>query len=320
MTNKSLFLPYKLVSGKPYYFICKRADDASGGIFVPTGTCEAGETNADCAFRELREELGVKSFANFFKLDLEQNFTTEHGSYFEKAFAFEVRGTIKLQKEELTWYKFVDFEEAISKVKFGFHKKAIQACDKILKQKSYNRIFAVVGPGGSGKDSIIHKTARRDKKLTKIKTYMTREYKSKDDAKLRIYVSEKKLSDLEERGDIIEKNQMVEYWYASSFSQMISALGSGRDGIINVDINGAQYYLEHFSNVVTVFINSNTSDLKRRLKDRQRDTDEYIEKRMQVTKDEIAKSHICDYTIVNEEGKLEESVEKMINIILENRK
>lgn len=320
MKNKSLFLPYKIANGKPNYLVCKRANDESGDIFVPTGTCEKNESQETCAFREIKEELGVKHFRSLFNLGIKQHFKTSRDRYFEKAFAFEVTGKVKLQKEELKWSEFMPFKEAVQSVKFPFHKKAIQACGQILKNKSYNKIFTVVGPGGSGKDSIILKAIKKDKRLMKIKTYMTREYKSKDDAKLRIHVSKQRLSSLEKKGDIIEKNQMVGYWYASSYSQMVKALASGHDGIINVDINGAKYYQEHFSNVVTIFISAKTEDLIRRLKHRQRDTDEYINKRMQVTKDEIAKSHICDYTIVNEEGKLEQSVDKLLNIITENRK
>lgn len=319
MKNKSLFLPYKIVKNKPYYFVCKRADDQSGDIFVPTGTCEINEPQEVCAFREIKEELGVKHFRNLFNLRIEQTFKTDRNHYFEKAFAFEIADKIKLQKEELSWSEFVPFEEAIKSVKFPFHKEAIQACDKILKNKSYNKIFTVVGPGGSGKDSIIIRAIEKDKRLMKIKTYMTREYKSKDDTKLRIHISKRELDDLEKKGDIIEKNLMVGYWYASSYSQMVNVLASGHDGIINVDINGAKYYQDHFSNIVTIFISAKTEDLIRRLKYRQRDTKEYISKRMQVTKDEIAKSHICDYTIVNEEGKLDESVDKLLGIITENR-
>lgn len=319
MTNKALFLPYKIIGGKPYYLICKRTDDKSNNIFIPTGTCEIGENQADCAFRELREEFGVKDFSNFFSLNLNQKFTSSGRSYFEKAFAFEIRDRIKLQKEELAWYEFVPLKKAFSIVRFDFHKKVISACDKILNDKSYNKIFAVIGPGGSGKDTLIHQAVKQDRGLTKIKTYMTRHYKSKDDSKLRIYVSEKKLQGLERKGDIIEKNKMVGFWYASSYMQMIKALSRGKDGIINVDINGAEFYKKNFSNVITIFINADTGDLIRRLKARQRDSDEYIKKRMKVAKEEIAKSKICDYTIVNRENQIKESMGELIRIVKENR-
>ncbi len=318
MTNKALFIPYKITNGKVNYFICQKHSDTIN--LIPTGTCEKDEEQSTCALRELKEELGVKHFRNFFPLKMSQRFKSKFGLFFEKAYAFEIVEPIKIQKKELASYRFLNINEAVKALKYPFHKKAILKCSQILKNKSYNLIFTIVGPGGSGKDSIINGAAKKDSNLLKIKTYMTRNYKSKYDMKLREFVTPKQLKRLEGEGDIIEKNEMVGYWYASSYSKMISVLSKSKDGIINVDINGAQFYKNNFSNIVTIFINADENDLIDRLKNRQRDTDEYIRKRMLITKNEVAKSHICNYTIVNEQGKLEASIEKLLDIVRKERK
>jgi len=316
--NKALFLPYKISNGKLRYFVCKKVGRRED--LIPTGTCKKGEDQGQCAWRELKEELGIKHFRNFFCIGSSQKFTIDRNKYFEKAFAFEIDGPIKLQQSELSSYRFLSKREAIKLLSFKFHQDAINRCDDIIKNKKYQRIFVVVGPGGSGKDTIIHEVAKADKRIKKIKTYMTRHYKTRNDSKLRIYINEKNLRTLERAGDIIEKNKMVGYWYASSYLQIIKTLGSGYDGIVNVDINGSQFYQKNFSNVVSIFISAKTQDLTRRLVARHRDSSSYIKARMAVTKEEVAKSHCCDYTIVNRQNKLDQSVAQLSRIIEENRK
>jgi len=316
--EKALFLPYKIIGKKPMYFICTKLTKENERL-VPTGKCNKGELASLCALRELREELGVKGFANFFPLNLKQSFVIHKNHFKETAFAFEIREKVKLQKEELKDFKFLDKKKALNALSYNFHKHSIEKCHNIIEKKKYPKIFILVGPIASGKDTIIEKILQSDSSIKRIKTIMTRPYKSEDDKKSRIHVSPSQLDKLEATGDIIEKNKMFNYWFASSYSELLKVLSTGSNGIINLDINGAQYFKNNFSNTITIFINAPMTDLKKRMVARGRDDKLYIEERLEIAKKEVARASICDYTILNRDGEIKKSVDLVAKIIKDNK-
>ena len=318
MKKKALFLPYRIVKNTPEYFICKTIRHKDKKL-IPTGSCEKGESLEDCSFREIREELGIKGFANFFPLNLEHEFKTKRGTFCETAFAFEVRGKIKIQKTELESFEFMPRNKATEELEYSFHRQTVKLCHNILEKKTYPKIFILVGPAGSGKDTIIEGALEKNSGIKRIKTIMTRPYKSNDDKKSRISVSLDELKKLEGSGDIIEKNKISDYWFASSYKELMVVLSQGINGIVNVDINGTQYFKKNFSNIITIFISVSPEDLEKRIRKRGRDDESYIKERLWIAKKEIAKSNICDYTIINKEGQVRESITKLLRIIKENK-
>ena len=316
--NKALFLPYRIIKNTPRYFVCETLRNKNKKL-IPTGTCEEKESSAECSLRELREELGIRGFSNFFPLNLEQEFKSERGLFYEKAFAFEVKEEIKIQKTELKSFELMLEKKAIEELSYNFHKQAIKSCHNILTKKTYPKIFILVGPSGSGKDTMIEGALDKNPKIKRIKTIMTRPYKSKDDKKSRISLSLGQLKELEKSGDIIEKNKISNYWFASSYKELMAILSQGSNGIINVDINGAQYFKKNFSNIITIFINVSLKDLKKRIRKRGRDDKDYIKERLRIAKEEIVKSGICDYTITNKDGEIKKSIDRLLQIIEENK-
>lgn len=318
MREKALFLPYKIIGKEPMYFICVKPTKTNERL-VPTGKCNKEEPVPLCALRELREELGIKGFANFFPLNLKQNFATDKGRFKETAFAFEIREKIRLQKEELKDFKFLDKKKALNTLSYSFHKRSVEKCHNIIEKKKYPKIFILVGPIASGKDTIIEKILQLDGSIKRIKTIMTRPYKSEDDKKSRVHVSPSQLDKLEAMGDIIEKNKMFDYWFASSYSELLKVLSTGSNGIINLDINGAQYFKNNFSNIITIFINAPITDLRKRMIARGRDNKPYIEERLEIAKKEVARASVCDYIVLNRDGKIKKSVDLVAKIIKDNK-
>ena len=67
--------------------------------------------------------------------------------------------------------------------------------------------------------------------------------------------------------------------------------------------------------ITTIFINAPLEELEERIRRRDNVADEYIKERMEYTKEWLKHKDIYDHEIMNSNGKLEESIKKVAEII-----
>lgn len=92
-------------------------------------------------------------------------------------------------------------------------------------------------------------------------------------------------------------------------------LSEGKDIAIIVDIGGAMTIKSHFPKAVTIFLTiSNFNVLEKRMKKRG-DAPKMIKKRLSLAKKEIGLKDKADFVILNEEGKLNETLLQVDTII-----
>jgi len=308
MIQKSLIIVYKLVDGKPLFFIGKRPET---GIYQPpTGHVEEGETYQDAAIRELGEELGINHFRNFIDLKESFEFTASAGKAREHAVAIEI-GEEKIVLEEIEFgsYEFLPLNEAVKIVKFETHKKFLTLASQKIIQRKYPKIFIICGPSGSGKDTIIKAlTDTKSLNLVPTKSATTRK-KRKNDRSNRIYLSKEEFDAKEKNKELIEKNFFNGNWYGTLRKPIEQSIKDGKGSIMEIDLNGVNSFKKKYSNVVAIFIKSDLEDLKKRMIKRAENSPENIAKRINVAKVEMQNSGICDYIVENPEGELDQTIE-----------
>jgi len=315
MKIKVSLVVYKLVDGKPLFLIAKRPD--SGIWQYPTATCEKGEHYLNCAFREIKEELGEVTILNFTDLRKSFDFQTNRGNYREHVVAFEIEKVLKLQEIEFCEYEFLPIQDATKRVHFSEHRENLKLVNKIILADKCSKFFIFVAPTASGK-SVIIKTmlAKYPDKLERVKTYMTRPFKRAEDELLRVYVTKDKFLDLDARGLLIEKNYHDGNWYGSSYRLIEESLKSGKNLIAEVDINGLKELKKKFSNIVSIFIEAPLDQIELRVRERGGHNEDEILKRLEIAKKELSEKRFCDYIVKNLQGQLEFcllGVEKIFN-------
>ena len=67
--------------------------------------------------------------------------------------------------------------------------------------------------------------------------------------------------------------------------------------------------------IVAIFITAPLEVLEKRIRKRSWVSDEYVEERMEYTKKWLEHADIYDYTVENEEGKLDQTIGKVADII-----
>lgn len=116
------------------------------------------------------------------------------------------------------------------------------------------------------------------------------------------------------KGELIEYARYVENYYGTPRAYVEKQLNTGRDVILEIEIQGALKVKKAFPETLLLFVTPPTAaELKNRLVGRGTETMEVIESRMKRAVEEAEGMDRYDYLIVNDE--LEACVEEMHAII-----
>ena len=116
------------------------------------------------------------------------------------------------------------------------------------------------------------------------------------------------------KGELIEYARYVENYYGTPRAYVEKQLNTGRDVILEIEIQGALKVKKAFPETLLLFVTPPTAaELKNRLVGRGTETMEVIESRMKRAVEEAEGMNRYDYLIVNDE--LEACVEEMHAII-----
>jgi guanylate kinase len=121
---------------------------------------------------------------------------------------------------------------------------------------------------------------------------------------------------------MIEQGEFLEHaWVYSSYkgvpkSQVREALNSGKDVVMRLDVQGAQTVHNLCPDAILIFLTAkDMEEWLQRLKDRRSETDVELALRIKTAKKEYDTLDIFDYIIVNEQDKLENTLDVIEDII-----
>jgi guanylate kinase len=184
--------------------------------------------------------------------------------------------------------------------------------------KSSSKIFIISGPSGAGEDSVIE-GLRKHFKIERVITSTTRPMRPGESQGKPYYFLSR-----EEFEKKIKNNELAEWaeeynnnLYGVTKKELERVANSGRIGIWKIEYKGVMNVKEKFPEIKSIYIAPPSLEvLQERIRRRNPDvSEEYIRERMNYTQEWIKHENIYDYKVVNEEGKLEETIEKVAEII-----
>jgi guanylate kinase len=181
-------------------------------------------------------------------------------------------------------------------------------------------LFLLIGPSGSGKTTLIAELCRRLPELGFVPTTTTRAARPGErDGREYFFVSNATFDEMLERGDFLEWKRIHGNRYGTSRSRVAEVLEAGRLGIMSVDILGGVEIRGAFPDRSTaIFVRpSSPAELQRRLEARGDTPGEDAAIRLQRAERELAMAGHCDYTVINDDGRLADAVEAILRIIRE---
>ncbi len=181
------------------------------------------------------------------------------------------------------------------------------------------KVLIIAGPSGTGKNTIIRKLLERCASCTRLVTATTREKREGEREGEDYYFITK-----QEFLKRVAEGSIPEYWHAKEtdryYGTYLPDLDSKKDSntvlVAQMQTEGIKYFKEHFNTIVILLTPNSKEDLKNRITHRSGVSEVELDERLNLVDAELEELElISDYKIKNPDGKLNETVDKIILIL-----
>jgi guanylate kinase len=178
-------------------------------------------------------------------------------------------------------------------------------------------LIVISGPSGVGKDSVIDRMKERGLPFHFVVTATTRPQRPDEvEGVDYFFVTHEEFERMIEYDELFEYATVYEDLKGVPIRQVQEAFDSGEDVIMRVDVQGAETIRSKCPQALLIFLSTRDEDeLIRRLKARRTESEESLSLRIETARDEYKKIDDFDYYVVNQEGKLDKTVDTILAII-----
>jgi guanylate kinase len=177
----------------------------------------------------------------------------------------------------------------------------------------------ISGPSGVGKDSILEAMQRREPSHPRqyVVTVTTRDRRPGEvDGINYHFLSEDDYRRLEAADGLLEASVVHEHMYGTPRDQVQSALRSGRDAILKIDVQGADKVRDKVPGSLLIFVvPPSLEELEARLRGRGTEAPKDLEVRLRNARLEMARRDEFDHVVVNETDEIDRTAEEIDAII-----
>lgn len=178
-------------------------------------------------------------------------------------------------------------------------------------------LIVISGPSGVGKDTVVQRMQERGLPFYFVITATTRPKRDNETNGVDYFFVTK-----EEFARMIEQNELFEYALVYSDykgipkKQVREALASGKDVVMRLDVQGAETVRKLAPEALLIFLTTRSEEeLVARLKSRRTESSDELALRIATARKELKRVEAFDYIIVNQDYKLDETVDSVRAII-----
>ena len=190
----------------------------------------------------------------------------------------------------------------------------------MIKTKKQGNLIIISGTTCAGKGTVIKKLLENHNDIVLSVSYTSRPKREHEIDGVDYYFVTQ-----EEFERKIENDEMLEYaqvhygcYYGTPKKEIIKQLETGKDVILEIDVQGAKQIKEKFPDTILIFIMApSMQEVKRRIKMRGDESNEQILSRFKVAYNEINQYNNYNYVVVNDD--LLESVRKVESILISEK-
>ncbi len=187
-------------------------------------------------------------------------------------------------------------------------------------QNKTGQLVIISSPSGGGKDAVIAALLKIFLTAARLITTTTRPPRPGNKNGVDYYfIGEEEFKNKIERGDFLEHNFYAGNYYGTQKKHLEKMLATHDIVFTQIEVNGKHNLDKAGVKNLSIFLLPESLDiLRQRIKRRGGLTPELIAKRLAIAEQEIAASADYDYRLVNVDGKMEETVDKIAKILRTN--
>jgi guanylate kinase len=164
-------------------------------------------------------------------------------------------------------------------------------------------LFIVSAPSGAGKTTLVERLVLETPRLTMSRSYTSRPARPGGiDGVDYNFVTRERFEAMVRAAEFLEWAELFGNLYGTSAADTERHLNAGRDVVLVIDVQGARQVRCRTSEVLTVFVMPPSSAvLEQRLRGRSQDSEEAIQRRLGVAREEVAAFTEYDFIVINDE-------------------
>ena len=173
----------------------------------------------------------------------------------------------------------------------------------MVRNNSRGTLIVVSAPSGGGKSTLVQQVLSKDPQLCFSVSYTTREPRGGERQGVEYhFVSVKEFNGMRDRGEFLEYAEVHGYFYGTSRKETEEILAAGYDALLDIDVQGAAQIRKSEPEAVTVFIlPPSRTVLYDRLRLRNLNSSEDVERRLSAAATEVLLFNDFDYVVVNDD-------------------
>lgn len=177
-------------------------------------------------------------------------------------------------------------------------------------------LIVISGPSGAGKGTVCKYLLSNSSDLKLSTSITTRKPRQGEIEGINyFFIENEKFKEMIHAGELLEYAMVYDNYYGTPKKEVLKQLNSGKDVILEIDIQGALQVKSEFPDGVFIFIMPpSMEELKNRIKNRGTESESELTKRFESSYQEINYISKYNYIVVNDE--IEEAVEKVKSIIV----
>jgi guanylate kinase len=180
-------------------------------------------------------------------------------------------------------------------------------------------LFIVSAPSGAGKTTLVERLVEQTPNLRMSRSYTSRAARQGEtDGVDYNFVTRGRFEEMAAAGEFLEWADVFGNLYGTCATDTERMLSDGDDVVLVIDVQGARKVRRRGVPAITVFVMPPSYDvLEQRLRGRSKDSEQAIQRRLTVAREEVASFEEYDFIVINDE--LTTAVDRLRGIVLGER-
>ena len=164
-------------------------------------------------------------------------------------------------------------------------------------------LFIVSAPSGAGKTTLVERVADVTPHLKISRSYTSRAARQGEtDGVDYNFVTRSRFEEMVAAGEFLEWADVFGNLYGTSAKDTEALLATGEDVVLVIDVQGARQVRSRGVEAMTVFVMPPSYDiLERRLRGRSKDSEDAVQRRLQVARAEVDAFKEYDFVVINDD-------------------